>query len=240
MSDCGVAARPTISQRIEQLLGAVEYRPTSGADLEAIFRLRYEAYRREGAIEERESKRLEDKFDGSPNAHQIGLHIDGRLVAALRIHVASAEQCCSPAVDNFPDALVDAIARGKVIIDPNRFVIDFASSRSYPELPFMTLRLAFMAAAHFGADLVTATVRREHEAFYRRELLLRPVCPPRPYPTLTKPLGLMVVDFHQSSGEVLRRRPFYGSDGEERRRVFGPRESAPRALAAATPMHALA
>ena len=203
-------------------------------ELEAIFRLRYDAYLREQAIEPRSQKWLDDKFDDDANAHQIGVHIDGRLVSALRVHVASAQHCSSPAVDNFPDVLVDELDRGKIIVDPNRFVADYASARLYPELPFITLRLAFMAAPHFGADLVTATVRREHQAFYRRELLMTPVCPPRPYPTLTKPLGLMIVDFHAAGGEVLRRRPFYASDDAERNRVFGASAPVPAVPVAAT------
>jgi hypothetical protein len=229
MSDSGVAARTSVSDRVAQVLSRVEYRRAAGTELEAIFRLRYDAYRREGAIDERPHKWLDDKFDDDVNAHQIGIYIDGTLASALRVHVASAEHCSSPAVDNFPDVLVDELDRGKIIIDPNRFVVDFASSRLYPELPFITLRLPFIAAGHFGADLVTATVRREHQAFYRRELLMTPVCPPRPYPTLTKHLGLMIVDFHEAGDAVLRRRPFYGSTAAERNHIFGERVATPAA-----------
>jgi hypothetical protein len=81
-----------------------------------------------------------------------------------------------------------------------------------------------MAAQHFNADLVTATVRKEHQAFYRRELLMHPVCPPRPYPTLTKLIGLMMIDFKATGADILKRRPFYDSQPHERAPLFAPRE----------------
>jgi hypothetical protein len=78
-----------------------------------------------------------------------------------------------------------------------------------------------MAAEHFRADFVSATVRKEHQAFYKRELHLAVVCPARPYPTLVKPLGLMLVDYKKEGGNVLRRRPFYESSARERAHIFG-------------------
>ena len=227
MRSDGVAAARTMSERVHAALPRIEYRrATTDHELEAIFRLRYEAYRREQALEERESRLLDDKFDGDPNALQIGVLLDGRLASCLRVHVATAAQCSSPAVDNFPDMLVDELARGKVIVDPNRFIVDFASSRACPELPYLTLRLAYMAAEHFEADLVTATVRREHQAFYRRELLMTQVCPPRPYPTLTKLIGLMMIDFKRTGREILKRRPFYASSAAEREALFSTQGAA--------------
>ena len=45
----------------------------------------------------------------------------------------------------------------------------------------MTLRLAYVACKHFRADIGTATVRKEHQAFYRRVFLHKTLCPPRRY-----------------------------------------------------------
>ena len=218
----GVVARGTLAERVAALLPRIEYRRAStGEDLEAIFRLRYECYRREGAIEERAARRLDDPFDAVPNAHQLAVLLDGQLAACLRVHVATAAHPRSPAVDAFPDFLLPRLARGDVIVDCNRFMVDFSASRRCPELPFATLRIAYMASVHFNADLATATVRKEHMPFYRRELLMFPACEPRPYPMLTKLIGLMLIEFKQTGAGIERRRPFYASTPGERARLFG-------------------
>ena len=39
----------------------------------------------------------------------------------------------------------------------------------------MTVRLAYVAASYFNADIGLATVRAEHQAFYRRVFLQQPL-----------------------------------------------------------------
>jgi hypothetical protein len=221
MSIDAAPARKRVVERIRDLLPRVEYRRiVEACDLEAIFRLRHDAYLREGAIERREDGKLQDPFDAAPNCYQFGVYVDGELASSLRIHVLSVLHASSPASEAFSDYLAEELTAGKTVIDPNRFAVDFASSRLFPELPFLTLRLAYMAAVHFEADVVTATVRREHQAFYRRELLMAPRCPPRAYPTLTKELGLMTIDFARDGADVVRRRPYYDSTQLERESLF--------------------
>ena len=78
-----------------------------------------------------------------------------------------------------------------------------------------------MASEWFGADKLLATVRTEHQAFYKRLLGHRVVCEARPYPTLTKPLSLMVLDFPTQQERILRRYPFFASTQSERLSLFG-------------------
>ncbi len=80
-----------------------------------------------------------------------------------------------------------------------------------------------MAAEYFEADNVLATVRAEHQAFYRRVFGHVPVCPPRPYPGLIKPISLMMLDVNASRQIINSRYPFFVSDPAERAQVFGPR-----------------
>jgi hypothetical protein len=215
--------RRPVSERIGELRDKVEYRrAVTEQDHEAIFRLRYDACRRIAAIDPSDGQRFDDSFDRLPNVHQLGVYIEDRLAASLRIHVLSQETPWSPALDNFPDVLEPELASNKRIVDPNRLMSDFDASRRYPELPYVTLRLAYMAAVHFEADLVTASVRREHEAFYRREMLMRPACPPRPYGTVNKLIGLMVIDFPRDGHAIEERRPFYKSQASEREHLFAP------------------
>lgn len=187
---------------------------------EQIYHLRYRAYLHEGAITPRADQRLADRFDDLPNSWIFGIYHDGVLASSVRISVATAAMPDTPAVDAFPDVLEPVLAAGKVIVDPNRFVADPLRERKLSELPYITLRLAYVACEHFAADVGTATVRLEHQAFYRRVFLHRELCQPRPYPTLTKPLSLMAVDFHQNREKVFGRYPIFRSTPAERRQLF--------------------
>jgi hypothetical protein len=197
----------------------VDYRlAETETEKEAIYSLRYRAYLHEGAIEPREDRRLADRFDGAPNSWTFGVFVDGQLASSLRISVATPDYPDSPAVDAFPDILRPQLALGKTIVDPNRFVAE--PTLKLPHLPYMTLRLAYVACSYFNADLGTATARAEHQAFYRRVFLHEPLCAPRPYPTLTKPLGLMAVDFPALREKVFARYPYFRSSYFERRMLF--------------------
>jgi hypothetical protein len=207
--------------RSSRLLDQVDYRlAETEAEKEAIYSLRYRAYLHEGAIEPRADQRLIDRFDDLPNSWVFGIFLDGELTSSLRISVATPDNDDTPAVNAFRDLLEPELARGKVIIDPNRFVADPIRRTKYPELPYMTLRLAYVACTHFRADIGTATVRKEHQAFYRRVFLHKSLCPPRPYPTLTKPLCLMAVDYPKMGEKVFQRYPFFRSNAFERRMLF--------------------
>lgn len=216
-----VGAAPNYTQRAFEFLDRVDYRRAeTDRDKDEIYRLRYRAYFEEKAIDARFDQRLTDRFDDAPNSWLFGIHVDGMLTSSLRICVATRRMPDTPAVDAFPDLLKPEIANGKTIVDPNRFVADPACAARYPILPYMTLRLAFLACEHFDADIGTATVRKEHEAFYRRTFLHTSLCEPRPYPTLTKPLGLMAVDHHSMRDRVFQRYPFFRSMPGELSRLF--------------------
>jgi hypothetical protein len=212
-------------QKID-LLDQVEYRlVTSRIEKEDTYNLRYRAYLNEGAIEPRADHRLTDRFDDLPNSWTFGIYLDGELMSSVRISVATADNSDTPAIEAFPDLIEPELAKGKVIVDPNRFVADPVRRTKYPQLPYITLRLAYVACEHFKADIGTATVRKEHQAFYRRVFLHQPLCVPRPYPTLTKPLSLMAVDYPKLREKVFQRYPLFRSTELERRTLFERRHA---------------
>ena len=203
------------------LLDQVEYRlAETEVEKEEIYNLRYRAYLNEGAIEARADQRLADRFDELPNSWTFGIYLGGELTSSVRISVAAPDHSDTPAVDAFPDLLEPELAKGKVIVDPNRFVADPVRRTKFPQLPYVTLRLAYVACEHFNADIGTATVRKEHQAFYRRVFLHQPLCLPRPYPTLTKPLCLMAVDYPKLRDKVFQRYPLFRSTEAERQILF--------------------
>jgi len=212
-----------------ELVDQVEYRlAVTEVEKEEIYNLRYRAYLHEGAIETRANQRLTDRFDDLPNSWIFGVYLDGELRSSLRVSVATPDNDETPAVDAFRDLLGPELAKGKVIVDPNRFVADPLSRAEYPELPYLTVRLGYLACGYFNADIGTATVRAEHQAFYRRVFLQKSLCEPRPYPTLTKPLCLMAADYLGIRDKVFARFPMMRSTALERQMLF-ERSSSPLA-----------
>ena len=221
MTAVSLATSSSLASRAEKLLESVVCRRAeTEAEREAIYRLRYEAYLRENAIRANLERRFTDAVDEQKNCWIIGLYIDGELASSIRLSVTIPGCIDLPALHVFSDLLLPEILAGKSIVDPTRFVADRAMSRLYPELPYITLRLPWMAMEYFQADWMLATVRAEHQAFYKRLWGNQVLCPPRPYPGLDKPISLMTCDFPAVRTQVLQRYPFFGSTFAERERLF--------------------
>jgi N-acyl-L-homoserine lactone synthetase len=211
----------SLVDRVERLLQRVDYRRAESAEERAaIFRLRYRAYLRETAISANLSGQFSDPVDDSDNVWLFGVHIDGKLAGSIRLSITIPGSLRIPALDVFSDVLLGDIIAGRRIVDPTRFVADREISRKHPELPYVTLRLPWLALEYFQADCMLATVRAEHQAFYKRIWGHRAVCEPRPYPNLQKPISLMTLDYHEARERVHRRYPFFRSNYFERRMLF--------------------
>jgi hypothetical protein len=211
-----------------ELLSRVEYRlAETEAEKDVIYKLRYRAYRREGAVQSNTDRKVSDRFDDAPNSWIFGVYFEGELASSLRISVASPQYPCSPSVDVFPDILKPYIERRAVMVDPTRFVGDPERAKKFPELPYMTLRLAYVACEHFHADIGLASVRAEHQAFYRRVFLHKSISEPRDYPGLTKPICLMAVDYPEMREKVFTRYPYFRSNQRERHALFERRHPMP-------------
>ncbi|MBN9042783.1 MAG: hypothetical protein BGP05_12600 [Rhizobiales bacterium 62-47] len=213
--------RSRFFERGIELLDQVDYRlAETEAEKDEIYRLRYRAYLNEGAIEPNRDRKVTDRFDDMINSWIFGVYFDGVLASSIRITVASPEHPVSPSLDVFPDLLEPELAQGKVIVDPTRFVADPNREKRFPELPYMTLRLAYVACGYFNADIGLATVRAEHQAFYRRVFMHKSMTPPRDYPGLIKPICMMAVDYPSMRDKVFARYPYLRSTYFERRMLF--------------------
>jgi hypothetical protein len=221
VSALAVELPTSLVDRVERLLQHVDYRRAETAEeRSAIFRLRHEAYLREGAIAPKPSGEFSDAVDDRDNVWIFGVYIDGRLASSIRLSITIPGSIEIPALDVFSDVLLGDIRAGKRVVDPTRFVADRESSRLYPELPYITVRLPWLAAEYFDADYLLAAVRPEHQAFYKRTLGHRAVCAPRPYPNLQKPVSLMALEYRGAREGVHRRYPFFRSNYFERRMLF--------------------
>lgn len=234
MSSSNTAVSTSLTARIASLSPRLSYRlAVNPDDREEIFRLRHDAYVREGQIPPKPERQFRDEVDESENTYLFGIHVDGRLMSAIRVSVASLDRPDIPTGHVFPDILEPQIEAGKVIVDPSRFVVDPAGSRLHPELPYVTLRLAWIAMELFEADILLAAVRPPHVAFYRRFWMTQVITPPRVYPPLTTPVILTWAEYRAVRESVQGRYPFLASSAAERDRIFGEVPVTPRHAPAA-------
>jgi hypothetical protein len=213
---------PTFSERVLDLSDKIDYRQALTDDeRDAVYHLRYDAYMREGTIAPSFGRRLSDKYDDLDNAWIFGVFVSGRLSASIRLNISSPAAPDIPAMGVFSDILEPIIASGKTVIDPTRFVVDHAAAKEFPELPYLTVRIGWMAGEYFGADMILATVRAEHQAFYKRIFGHELLAEPRDYPSLKKPISMMALDYFAMKPRVHHRYPFFRSTAFERRMLFG-------------------
>lgn len=206
------------------ILDRVEYRRVDPRDVEdPVYRLRYEAYRREETYPFNSLGVLRDSFDDPeefPNSWTFGVHIDGRLVSSLRIHHLTPECPKSPANTLFNDILQPLLDQGATFVDPTRFAIDFDAGLAYPALPFLTLRLAVMATKHFETTYGLHCVRPEHGAFYKRVLRSTLMCAARQHHEVAFPMQLWGTKASEVYERTIQRYPFFHSTEAERRTIF--------------------
>ena len=182
---------------------------------------------REGAVKEFPEQRVTDQYDDLPNSWTFGIYIQGELYSSIRISVLTSEWRLSCSTEVFGEILHPRLDRGEVIIDPTRFVADPEKAKRFPELPYVTLRLAYLACEYFNADIGLAIVRAEHQAFYRRVFLHETIAEPRFFPGLLKPVGLMAANFPAMREKVFARYPMMRSSAFERRMLFERSRRAP-------------
>jgi N-acyl-L-homoserine lactone synthetase len=210
-----------VPERIADPLEDIDYRlAETPEEKDKIYRLRYRAYLREGAILPSESERVTDRYDDLANNWTFGIYRHGELYSSIRISVLTSEYRGSPSSEMFADLLHPELDRGKVIIDPTRFVADPEKAKEFPELPYVTVRLGWIACGRFNADIGLANVRPEHRAFYRKVFLQQPLGEPRLFPGLLKPVGLMAANYPDIREKVFQRFPYMRSSAFERRMLF--------------------
>ena len=128
------------------------------------------------------TQRVTDQYDDLPNSWTFGVYrsrgtLQFRSYQRADVGMAGIVLGGGVRRDSLP-----RLDQGEVIIDPARFVADPDKARRFPELPYVTLRLAYMACDYFNADLGLAIVRAEHQAFYRRVFLHETIAEPRLLP----------------------------------------------------------
>ncbi|BBD39517.1 hypothetical protein Amn_43970 [Aminobacter sp. Y103A] len=211
----------SFASHVSSLLERAEYRRCDkGEDLEDIYRLRYKSYRLSDMVSENPDHTIHDDLDDAENCYKFGIYIDGQLVSTLRIHHACRETPASPSTTVYGDILRPQLAAGANFVDPSRFAADPDWSRVYPQIPYLTLRLAGMACFYFDAPYCLSTIRPEHAGFYRRIYKSEQIGELRDYPGLNYQVVLYRADVNSIRERSFQRFPFFKSTPMEQRLMF--------------------
>lgn len=220
----GGADAPEVSsfaQKVLELLDRTEYRRCdSGEDVEDIYRLRYKAYRINDIVPDMENQSISDELDETPNVYRFGIYIDQRLVSTMRIHHVTQETPFSPSVKAFGDVVLPLLAKGDTFICPSRFASDPEWTRVYPQLAYVTLRLAGMACYYFETPYGLSTVREDHAGFYKRVYYSEQISEPRGYPGVFSKVVLYRTNAYLNRERYYARFPFFRSTPLEQRLLF--------------------
>jgi hypothetical protein len=217
----GAEPRASLFVRGGALFDRVDYRRIeTPEEKDQLYLMRYKAYRQGGLIPSSESERYSDRYDDAPDALTFGVYVDGELCSSIRLHVLTSERWMSCTTDLFGDVLRPRLDKGEVFIDPARFVADPEKAQRFPELPYVTVRLVFLACEYFNADTGLALVRPTHQGFYRRVFLNETIAEPRPFPNALAKVALMASDFRSVRERVMDRFPIMRSSAFERRMLF--------------------
>lgn len=203
------------------LLERTEYRRCdSGEDLEDIYRLRYRAYRAHGVVPAMLCRSIHDDLDEVPNVHRFGVYVDQKLVSTLRIHTLDREHRAGPSTQAFGDIVQPMIDAGDTFVDPSRFAADPERSKMWPQIPYITLRLAGMACFHFEAPYCLSTIREDHASFYKRIYNSQNIGEARSYPGVYTRVELYRADVEAIRERSFQRFPFFFATKAEQKLMF--------------------
>ena len=212
-----------LANKVFSLLEKVEYRRCdTGEDLEDIYRLRYKAYRWNDMVADNERHVISDDLDEAPNVYRFGIYVDQRLLSTMRIHHVTAQYPMSTSTKAFGDVVLPMLDQGKTFVCMSRFASDPEWTRVYPQLAYVTLRLAGMACFYFGASYGLSTVREDHAGFYRRIYYSEQIGEARPYPGVVNRVVLFRTNAYANEARYYERFPFFRSTPMERRMLFAP------------------
>jgi hypothetical protein len=138
----------------------------------------------------------------------------------VRLHIAASADAPLPAAKVFSNVLIPRLNAGQCLIDVTRHTNRLEFTRRFPEMPYITVRPAFLAEVHFEADYLVAAVRSEHVGAFKRMYGFVPWTAPQEYPLLGRQMPLIAYDCQALRAKTHARYPFYKSNPAELRQLF--------------------
>jgi hypothetical protein len=161
------AGRSALVQRAMRMLDDVEYRRIrTTEELADVIELRRKAYRARNVYVDPDQP-MTDEQDLDPAFYTFAVFLEEQLVSTLRVHIVTISNRECNSRHYFAPTLDPLLDQGLTFMDPTRFAIDPDRSAELQGLPFVTLRLGFIAAKHFCTDFCLSMIKEQHEGFYR-------------------------------------------------------------------------
>ena len=156
-------------------------------------------------------------------------YIDGELAGTTRVNCARDEAAILPCFQRLSRCHCAAVCtRAHRLIEITRLAARLDLAGAFPELAYVTVRPAYLAAEHFDADFAVATPRPSIWPFSPRVSLRALVRAPR-LSRLFRQVRLHGHGFSCRPGRIEARYPFFRSTPAEREALFGPRDADVRA-----------
>jgi hypothetical protein len=178
----------------------------SAEDRAAVYRLRYECYRRSGAIDVRPDGEFHDHFDQLPNSFSILARTGVSVLATVRVTVSRPDRGWNDSPVNHvygDEAPFQEIAR-ESFVEASRLCFGQQARRD----AFVRL-LGYMAALaeFYDVSWLIACPRVEHAKVYQRMFGFRPLADPRQYYGVNFKTQLLGVKRGEISAYVRDERP---------------------------------
>lgn len=186
---------------------------TGELELQEVYALRYRSYLKEGAIQPNQTGRFIDNYDLNRTSLMIGVvNQRGRLVGSIRFAVQPpvshgiVDFRSSPEFTVFQDVVEQLERDDRPIASGARFAIEPDNPRR-SEIALLLMMAQVTAARAAGAKWGIATARGSHLHFYKRFLLMEPLCEARRMPNLEYCYTLLGSDLDTNFGDAVRRFP---------------------------------
>jgi N-acyl-L-homoserine lactone synthetase len=137
-------------------------------ELEAIYRLRYEAYLRKGYIPPNPSGKKNDEWDELATTIQFAAVEEGKVLGAVRLVLDSHEGL--PMERVFPREVADLRAQGRKVAEASTLVVDRCHDEPGRKTWLSLCEAVWQEAEARGVDDLCIAVTRNHLKLYKRLL----------------------------------------------------------------------
>lgn len=203
---------------------------TNERELTEAYALRYRSYLSEKAIKPNKTGRFIDNYDLHRTSLMIGIvNQRGRIVGSIRFAVQPPHSHgimgfrSSPEFNVFSDVVEELEKDDRPIASGARFSVDPENPRR-SEIALMLMIAQVSAARAAGAKWGIATARGSHLSFYRRFLLMKPLCEARQMPNLEYQYTLLGSDLDANFGASIDSFPTVLRDYFTREHPFWERQ----------------
>lgn len=189
------------------------------SDREALYRLRYRAYRASGWLPENSNGRYHDAYDDLPTTVNLGVYDGRHYVGALRLCFSLDEATGEtlPCAPHYPEiAQVRQCHRGPIVEISRLAVEPRLDKLAFKTTIYGTLvRAGCLVYEAAGATYVLVATHQRLQTFYKRMLGFAPLAGPAPYPPGNAPIVMLGADIAKARQQRQGRNAFFSFSSEE-------------------------